>query len=173
MTSNRQIADRILDQSQLQQECQLIREQGQRIVFTNGCFDILHLGHVTYLQQAALLGDKLIVGLNSDESVRRLKGEGRPILPQAERATLLAALRSVDYVSFFEQDTPLALIETIRPDLLVKGGDYNTDATEGPEYIVGSDILHSYGGQVKVINLVEGGSTTNIIEAVLKAQKRL
>ena len=162
-------ASRILDQQAIHRECQLLRESGKRIVFTNGCFDILHPGHVIYLQKAASLGDVLVVGLNSDESVRRLKGEKRPVLPEEERSILLAALRSVDYVSLFTEDTPLKLIEAVRPDILLKGGDYDPEALEGSRYIVGSDVVRSYGGEVRVIDLVEGKSTTNIIGAVLNA----
>ena len=160
---------RILERDAIRKECSLLREQGNRIVFTNGCFDILHLGHVDYLRRSAELGDILVVGLNSDESVRRLKGKGRPIVPEEERATLLAALRPVDYVSIFSEDTPLSLIEAVRPDVLVKGGDYDPGATGGSRYIVGEDAVRSHGGEVRVIDLVEGRSTTNIIRGVLDA----
>ena len=160
---------RILNLAEIRKECRLQQQKGNRIVFTNGCFDILHLGHAEYLRRSALLGDLLVVGLNSDESVRELKGEGRPVIPEQERASLLAALRSVDYVSIFSEPTPLSLIEAIRPDVLVKGGDYNPDATEGKQYIVGSDLVRSYGGTVHTIDLVEGRSTTNVIDAVIRA----
>ncbi len=129
----------------------------QKIVFTNGCFDLLHLGHITYLEEAAKLGDVLVVGLNSDESVRRLKGPSRPVFPQEARARLLAALEFVEAVVVFEEDTPLRLIEKIRPDVLVKGGDYT------PETIVGADVVRSYGGRVEILPLVPGYSTTALI----------
>ncbi|WP_425402038.1 D-glycero-beta-D-manno-heptose 1-phosphate adenylyltransferase [Hugenholtzia roseola] len=133
------------------------RNQGNEVVFTNGCFDILHLGHVDYLEKASLLGTKLIVGLNSDNSIKRLKGEKRPLNPEYARLRLLASLAFVDAVVLFEQDTPLALIEALRPDVLVKGGDYE------PENIVGADFVSENGGIVQTIPLVEGFSTTGII----------
>ncbi|MGE3799887.1 MAG: D-glycero-beta-D-manno-heptose 1-phosphate adenylyltransferase [Candidatus Kapaibacterium sp.] len=166
---NSPFASRILDITHIRDLCEHLRKSGSRIVFTNGCFDILHLGHVEYLRQSAELGDILVVGLNSDNSVQRLKGEGRPIVPESERAALLVALRSVDYVSIFDEDTPLSLIEAVRPDVLVKGGDYDPAALDGSRYIVGSDLVRSYGGDVQVIDLVEGRSTTNIVSAVLRA----
>lgn len=129
----------------------------KKIVFTNGCFDILHVGHIRYLQEAAKLGDILIVGLNSDASVKRLKGEERPINQEADRAELLAALKCVSYVVIFEEDTPYNLISKLKPDVLVKGGDYK------PEEVVGKDIVEAGGGQLKLISFVEGKSTTNII----------
>lgn len=128
------------------------------IVFTNGCFDILHVGHVRYLQEASKLGDILIVGLNSDESVRRLKGPSRPINNEAERAELLASLSFVDYVVTFNEDTPYELISVVQPDILVKGGDYAN------EYVVGTDIVEGRGGKLVLIPFVEGKSTTNLIK---------
>ncbi|RMH68560.1 MAG: D-glycero-beta-D-manno-heptose 1-phosphate adenylyltransferase [Gemmatimonadetes bacterium] len=133
---------------------------GKTVVFTNGCFDILHRGHVDYLQAAKALGDVLIVGVNSDASVRRLKGEYRPIVPQADRAFILAALKPVDYVILFEEDTPAELIRNIVPDVLVKGGDYPIDQ------IVGREIVWQHGGEVKTIPLTAGRATTNIIEKI-------
>ncbi len=159
----------ILDLPALRVECNRLRGEGKRIVFTNGCFDILHTGHVFYLQQAAALGDVLVLGVNSDESVRRLKGEKRPIVPEEERTAILAGLRAVSYVAVFPEDTPEALIKAVCPDVLVKGGDYDPEAKDGPRYIVGSDFVRSNGGSVQVISLVEGRSTTNIIAAVLAA----
>ena len=159
----------VLDVSALRAECDRLRGNGKRIVFTNGCFDILHTGHVFYLQQAAALGDTLVLGVNSDESVQRLKGQKRPILPVEERTAILAGLRAVGYVAIFSEDTPEALIQAVRPDVLVKGGDYDPEATDGPHYMVGSQFVRSYGGSVQVIDLVEGRSTTNIIAAVLEA----
>lgn len=134
----------------------------QRIVFTNGCFDILHVGHIRYLQEAAKLGDVLIIGLNSDNSVKRLKGPERPINSELERAEMLGALGFVDYVAIFEEDTPLELIKKIQPDVLVKGGDYSN------EYVVGTDVVEARGGKLVLIPFVEGKSTTNIIERIKK-----
>lgn len=130
----------------------------QKIVFTNGCFDVLHFGHVHYLLQAKELGDVLVVGLNSDDSVRRLKGPSRPINGEKERAFVLAALACIDYVVVFEEDTPKELIETVRPDVLVKGGDYALDQ------IVGADFVTRNGGSVTTLPFVEGFSSTRIIE---------
>lgn len=139
-----------------------LRERGLRVVLTNGCFDLLHRGHVEYLTTAKGLGDILIVGLNSDASVRRQgKGAGRPILPAEDRAILLAALESVDYVCIFEEDTPLRLIEALLPDLLVKGGDYGIDQ------IVGRETVEENGGQVVTVPEVPGRSSTAIIEHIL------
>lgn len=134
----------------------------QKIVFTNGCFDILHVGHKRYLQQAATLGDILIVGVNSDASVKRLKGESRPVNPEADRAEMLCALGFVDYVAIFDEDTPYELIKQIQPDVLVKGGDYQ------PDEVVGKDIVELRGGKVEIITFVEGKSTTNIINQINK-----
>lgn len=130
----------------------------QKIVFTNGCFDVLHFGHVHYLMEAKALGDILVVGLNSDDSVRRLKGPSRPINGEKERAFVLAALSCIDYVIVFEEDTPKELIETVRPDVLVKGGDYALDQ------IVGADFVTRNGGTVTTLPFVEGFSSTRIIE---------
>ena len=130
----------------------------RKMVFTNGCFDVLHFGHVHYLLQAKALGDILVVGLNSDDSVRRLKGPTRPINGEKERAFVLAALSCVDYVVVFEEDTPKELIETVQPDVLVKGGDYALDQ------IVGADFVTRNGGTVTTLPFVEGFSSTRIIE---------
>ena len=131
-----------------------------RVVFTNGVFDILHVGHIDLLVAARALGDRLIVGLNSDESVRRLKGPARPVRSEYERAYLVAALEAVDAVTVFDQDTPLDLILVLRPDVLVKGGDY------APDTIVGRAEVESWGGRVHVVPLTAGQSTTRIIEAL-------
>ena len=131
-----------------------------KIAFTNGCFDLLHRGHVEYLEQARAVADFLFVGLNSDASVRRLKGSGRPLMPADDRAYILSRLRAVDAVCIFEQDTPLELIQMVRPDFLIKGGDYRV------EDIVGRDFVESYGGQVHTIPLIPGRSTTGIIEKI-------
>lgn len=148
---------------------QLRRELADRrrtVVFTNGCFDILHRGHVEYLAQAAALGDVLIVGLNSDASVQRLKGPARPLVPQQDRALVLAALSMVDYVTIFEEDTPLELITALEPDVLVKGGDYR------PEEIVGREVVEARGGRVLTIPLVPGRSTTGLMEKIVDLVKR-
>lgn len=138
------------------------RKTNKKIVFTNGCFDILHQGHVVYLAKAAALGDKLIVGLNTDASVKRLKGADRPLNGEQERALLLAALGFVDMVILFEEDTPYQLIKEIVPQVLVKGADYK------PKDIVGYDSVINSGGSVETIVLEEGFSTTNVIEKIRK-----
>ncbi len=137
-----------------------LRKSGKKIVFTNGCFDILHAGHVRYLRQAKALGDILIVALNTDASVRRLKGPDRPVCGQEDRAEVLAALESVDYVTFFGEATPLEAIRATRPHFLVKGGDWKRQT------IVGWDFVESYGGKVKSLTLVKGRSTTNLIKKI-------
>jgi len=147
------------------------RSRGERIVFTNGVFDILHLGHVTYLEAAATLGDRLIVGMNNDQSVRALaKGPERPINPEHARASVLAALRCVDAVVIFGESTPYELITALQPDVLVKGGDYDPTITDSAskQYMVGSDVVRARGGEVASIPLVEGFSTTNIIRSIGK-----
>jgi D-beta-D-heptose 7-phosphate kinase/D-beta-D-heptose 1-phosphate adenosyltransferase len=138
------------------------RQRGERVVFTNGCFDLLHVGHIQYLQQARALGDCLVVAINDDASVRVLKGAKRPLLPQDERARLLAALACVDYVTIFPEPTPLALIELLQPHVLVKGGDYTR------ETVVGSKEVEAYGGEVHLLPYVPGISTTNIIDSVVE-----
>lgn len=139
-----------------------ILRKSKKIVFTNGCFDILHVGHIKYLEQAKKLGDILVVGVNTDESVKRLKGEKRPINRLNERMTMLDALKSVDFVTYFDEDTPYNLIDEIRPHILVKGGDWKV------EDIVGSDIVLKKGGKVLSLNFEEGFATTNIIEEIIK-----
>lgn len=139
-----------------------LRQEGKKIVFTNGCFDILHVGHVRYLQAARDLGNWLIVGVNSDASVRHLKGEHRPIMPEGERAELLAALECVNGVIVFHEPTPEAVIAEIKPDIHVKGGDYHVD--DLPE----AKIVLSYGGDVVIIPYLEGKSTTNVIQKIKK-----
>lgn len=140
--------------------------KGESVAFTNGCFDLLHLGHVSYLAQAADAAQHLIIGINTDASVKALdKAPNRPINAQAARATVLAALGFVDAVVFFEQNTPLQLIEMLKPDVLLKGADYNAQQTDrqAKDYIVGSEVVHSYGGSVQTIALVAGYSTTDIL----------
>ena len=139
-----------------------LRSEGKRIVFTNGCFDILHRGHVEFLNRAKSYGDVLVVGLNSDASMRRIKGKGRPIVPEEDRAFILSNLLAVDYVSIFEDDTPLKLITAVRPDVLVKGADWDA------EEIVGRDVVESAGGLVANIPLVPNRSTTDIVKKIVK-----
>jgi D-beta-D-heptose 7-phosphate kinase / D-beta-D-heptose 1-phosphate adenosyltransferase len=139
------------------------RSAGRKVVFTNGCFDLLHVGHVSYLAEARALGDMLVVGLNSDASVRRIKGPARPVIGERDRATLLAALAAVDYVVIFDEATPHNLLHRLRPDVLVKGGTY------APDEVVGHEVVTAYGGQVCVVGLVDGVSTTKIVESLKRA----
>src|SRR5262249_18725312 len=134
------------------------QRSGQRVAFTNGCFDVLHVGHVQYLQEARAQADLLVVGLNSDASVRRLKGPDRPINPADARAQVLAGLGAVDCLDIFDEETPLALIETVRPDVLVKGADYRR------RDVVGADFVESYGGRVHLATLRDGFSTTLLLQ---------
>lgn len=143
------------------------RRRGKKVVFTNGCFDLLHVGHVKYLQRARQLGDLLVLGLNSDASVQRLKGPRRPLIGEEERGHILAALHCIDYVVLFDEDTPLELIGSLRPHILVKGGDYT------PEGVVGKELVESWGGRVELIQFVDGKSTTSIIDKVLQAYSEL
>ena len=152
---------KILPRKELATLLEPMRRAGKTVVFTNGCFDLLHAGHVKYLQQARALGDLLVLGLNSDSSIRRLKGEKRPLLEETERAQILAALDCIDYLTIFDEDTPLDLLQLLKPKILVKGGDYR------PEDVVGKELVESYGGRVELIQFVDGKSTTNIIEKVL------
>ena len=135
---------------------------GKKVVFTNGCFDILHPGHSTYLAAARALGDFLVVGLNSDASIRRLKGDKRPIMAESARSQLLAALAAVDFVTIFDEDDPFQLIKLLEPDILVKGGDWDTSS------IVGRDLVEARGGVVRVLPFIEKYSTTSIVEEILK-----
>ena len=137
-----------------------LRQSGKRVVFTNGCFDILHVGHIKLLHAAAAYGDRLIIGLNSDSSVKRLKGESRPVVPENERAALLASIRGVDLVVLFDEETPLELIRRLVPDVLVKGGDYR------PETVVGRDVVEQAGGEVVIVPLLDGVSTTKMIDRI-------
>jgi len=143
-----------------------LRAQGRRLVFTNGCFDLLHAGHIQYLQDSKALGDVLIVGLNDDDSVRRLKGPGRPVIGQDDRAHLLAALAAVDYVAIFAEDTPVELIRAVKPAILTKGADYTVDT------VVGNELVASWGGQVRLIPLKENRSTSNLIEKIVANARR-
>ena len=143
------------------------RAAGERVVFTNGVFDLLHRGHVEYLEEARALGDRLVAGVNSDASVRRLKGPQRPIVPAEERAELLGALASVDLAVIFDDDTPERLIHAVRPDVLVKGGDWTLDQ------IVGREFVESYGGRVLAIPLREGYSTSALVQRILEGKSAL
>jgi len=153
---------KVLSLDDLLIEREQLRRQRRRVVFTNGCFDLLHPGHVRYLQQARALGDALIVALNSDRSVRELKGPERPILNEQERAEVMAALGCVDYVTVFDETTPQKVIVTLLPDILVKGGDWGIDR------IVGREEVEAAGGQVMSLSFVDGCSTSDMIERILQ-----
>jgi D-beta-D-heptose 7-phosphate kinase/D-beta-D-heptose 1-phosphate adenosyltransferase len=153
----------VLSRGQMKRKADELRASGKKIVFTNGCFDLLHVGHTRYLRNARELGDVLIVGLNSDSSVRKIKGEGRPIVPEGERAEVLASLACVDYVVVFEEDRPDSLLKSIRPHIHVKGGDYSIQ--DIPE----RKSVESHGGKVVILKKVERHSTRNIIQKILKA----
>jgi rfaE bifunctional protein nucleotidyltransferase chain/domain len=157
---------KITDRETLLTERERLRREGKRVVFTNGCFDLLHPGHVRYLKEARALGDALVVALNSDRSVRALKGEARPILNQQERAEVMAALESVDYVIIFDEETPRELIASLLPDVLVKGGDWPI------EQIVGREEVEAAGGTVLALPYVDGSSTTDVINRILELQNR-
>jgi len=157
---------KLSDKKQVAAERERLRREGKRVVFTNGCFDLLHPGHIRYLAQARALGDALIVAINSDRSVRDLKGQGRPILNEQERAEVLSGLEAVDFVVVFDDETPRELIADILPDVLVKGGDWAVNE------IVGRDEVEAAGGQVISLPYVEGQSTSKIIERILGLQER-
>lgn len=147
-------------------ELERLRKKGGRVVFTNGCFDIIHAGHVRYLKKAKALGDILVVGLNSDSSVRSIKGDKRPIVPEKERAEVLSALWFVDYIVLFNEPTPIKLISALKPDVLAKGSDW------AARDIVGGDVVRRSGGRIARITLVKGRSTTNIIKRILELHKK-
>jgi rfaE bifunctional protein nucleotidyltransferase chain/domain len=153
------IKEKIFDLNSFLKVLETWRSQG-KIVFTNGCFDILHIGHVDYLEKAKELGEFLIVGLNTDASIRRLKGSERPIVEEKSRTHVIASLQSVNAVILFDEDTPYNLIKAIQPDILVKGDDYTLDR------IIGADIVLNYGGKVETVPLVQGFSTSNIIHKI-------
>ena len=153
---------KILNPQQLDEKVASWKKDNEKIVFTNGCFDIVHLGHIDYLEKAKALGDRLIVGVNTDESVQRLKGKTRPVVNEYSRARMMAALEFVDAVTYFGEDTPYELIKRVLPNILVKGNDYTIDN------IVGSEIVIQNGGKVSTIALVEGYSTTKLIEKIKK-----
>lgn len=151
-------AEKVLDRSELL--ARYARPRTETVVFTNGCFDILHRGHVEYLTQARALGDRLVVGLNTDASVRRLKGAGRPVVEQDDRAYIIAALGCVDTVTLFDEETPAQLIDALLPDVLVKGGDYT------PEQVVGRETVERHGGRLVLVPFVSGRSTTGILHRI-------
>lgn len=150
----------VLEWPELMEKRERLERQGKTVVFTNGCFDLLHRGHLHLLTRARMQGDHLVVGVNSDRSVRRLKGDQRPVLPLEDRMALLDALNCVDDVTSFGEDTPLRLIERLRPDVLVKGSDY------APDEIVGADVVQEHGGRVHRVELLEGKGTTEILRSI-------
>jgi rfaE bifunctional protein nucleotidyltransferase chain/domain len=152
----------IFDRKKLIAKIKALKKQGKKIVFTNGCYDILHAGHVRFLKKAGKMGDVLLLALNSDSSVRRIKGPKRPITPQAERAELMSALEPVGLITVFYEDDPYEIIKDVKPDVLVKGGDWALDR------IIGADIVRANGGKVRNIPYIKGKSTTNIIKKVLE-----
>ena len=156
--------ERVLSLDGLKARVSAWRSSAEKIVFTNGCFDLLHIGHIILLEDARLEGSRLVVAINSDDSVRRLKGPGRPIVGENERARILAALSAVDAVVIFDEPTPLAVIEALRPDVIVKGGDYDEST------VVGAKEVRSWGGRVKIIPTVEGFSTTGLIAKATSPQ---
>ena len=157
--------NRVLSRKEAAKLINDLKSQGKKVVFTNGCFDILHVGHMTYLEEAKEFGDYLFVGVNSDESVKRLKGPTRPINNELDRAELLAGLKSVDYTVVFTEDTPVELIEELKPSIHIKGGDYKKE--DLPE----TKVVESYGGEVYIVSLVEGKSTTNVVKKIQKEKK--
>ncbi|HID30135.1 MAG TPA: D-glycero-beta-D-manno-heptose 1-phosphate adenylyltransferase [Desulfobacterales bacterium] len=155
------MGEKIFERKALKDKVQDLKRAGRKIVFTNGCFDLLHIGHVRYLKAARAEGDVLVVAVNSDRSVREIKGPGRPLVPDSERAEVLASLACVDFVILFDEPDPLVTIRSLVPDVLVKGADWGADA------IVGRDVVEASGGRVVRIPLTEGSSTTRIIDKIL------
>ncbi len=158
--------EKIKERKELLRIIKNLKAKGKRIVFTNGCFDLLHLGHVRYLEEAKALGDVLVVGVNSDSSVRKLKGPKRPILPQKERTEILSGLGCVDYITIFNEADPLKLITSLKPNFLVKGGDWTK------EQIVGREVVERSGGELAIIPFVKGVSTSNVIDIILKRYEK-
>lgn len=154
--------DKILNRKLLHEKLDKLRKEGKKIAFTNGCFDILHVGHVRYLREAKKTADVLVLALNSDSSVQSIKGEKRPLVPEGERAEILASLEFIDFVTIFPELTPLELINYLKPDIIIKGGDWPEDK------VVGRDDVKKWGGCVILIPEVEGKSTTNIVEKIKK-----
>lgn len=167
MAAVAELSAKMLDLDHLVRVRESLRSSGKTVVLTNGCFDILHVGHVRYLRKARELGDFLVVGLNSDDSVRALRGPLRPIIPQAERAEILAALEPVDCVVVFSELTAERLAEIVRPDVYAKGGDYGVDGVSG-KYLPEARVVTSYGGRVEIIPYVAGRSTTGLIDVILQ-----
>ena len=157
---------KIKERKDLQRIIEDLKKNGKRIVFTNGCFDLLHVGHIRYLEKGKSFGDVLIVGVNSDQSVRILKGPKRPILPEGERAEILSGLGCVDYITLFDEPTSLELISFLQPHILVKGGDWTKETT------VGKEVVERSGGEVVIIPFIEGSSTSNLIETILKRYEK-
>ena len=155
------MGEKIFERETLKEKVQALKRAGRKIAFTNGCFDLLHIGHVRYLKAARAEGDVLVVAVNSDRSVREIKGPGRPLVPDGERAEVLASLACVDFVTLFDEPDPLVTIRSLMPDVLVKGADWGEDA------IVGRDVVEASGGRVVRVPLTEGASTTRIIEKIL------
>lgn len=153
--------NKIISRPQIAELISDLKKKGQKIVFTNGCFDLLHVGHVRYLQEAGALGDCLVIGLNSDQSVRLIKDEGRPLISEEQRAEVLAALECVSYVVLFDEADPFTLIDEVRPDVLVKGADWTLDK------IIGAELVSSYGGEVRRVDLVPSISTSEIIDRIV------
>ena len=157
---------RIFTWEDIVKQCHIWRLKDKKIVFTNGCFDLLHLGHIEYLVKASVFGGALVIGMNSDASVRKIKGDSRPVMDEKSRAMALASLRFVDAVVLFDEETPFELIKVIEPDILIKGEDYK------PEEIVGYDIVHARGGKVIAIELTEGYSTSSVVDRILALHKK-
>lgn len=153
---------KIISLSGLKRKVRTLQQKGKRIVFTNGCFDILHFGHVKYLQDAKRKGDYLIVAVNSDASIKKIKAKNRPVIGQSDRLKTIAALSSVDFTLLFNENTPLKLIKALKPDVLIKGADWSK------EKIVGADFVQSYGGKVETVKLVKNRSTSALIEKIVK-----
>jgi D-beta-D-heptose 7-phosphate kinase/D-beta-D-heptose 1-phosphate adenosyltransferase len=159
--------DKVKDLKDLLKAIEVHREKGEKLVFTNGCYDLIHVGHIRFLTQCKNLGDRLILALNTDRSVKRLKGANRPIFPQDERTEIVSSFEVVDYVTVFDQDDPLEIIRAIKPDVLVKGGDWSLDT------IIGRDVVESYGGRVLSLPLVAGYSTSRLISAITSRYKEM
>ena len=159
--------DKVLTLDAAARCCRALQQRGERVVLTNGCFDLLHVGHLRYLRGARELGDALVVALNSDDSVGTIKGPGRPIVPEAERVEVMAALACVDYVTTFRESTAAELVAELRPDVYVKGGDYGPGRSKTPE----AQVVAAYGGMVVFLDLEPGASTTGIIETILDRER--
>lgn len=158
--------NKIYSREKLKEELNRLQKEGEKIIFTNGCFDILHVGHVRYLKEAKKIGDILVVAINSDSSVRAIKGEKRPLIPEDERAEIVASLKSVDYVTIFHESTPLELIEYLQPHIIVKGGDWRE------EDVVGQESVKKLGGKVVIVPEIGGASTSGIIEKITKVYSK-